>query len=197
LSGSPAEPSASVHRVKITLRGAKPPIWRRVELPSEVTLHRLHNVIQDAFGWLDCHLWVFRTEAGDYGVADRELGHLSATSKKLVQVARQAGDRIHYTYDFGDDWVHEIVVEDVLAAEPGVKYPRVVAGRRACPPEDCGGVWGYQDLCEILSDPEHEEHQDRLDWLGLDSAAEFDPAAFDLDAVNRRVTKGAKVLRKT
>jgi hypothetical protein len=192
LSGTRAASSATVYRIKITLRGAKPPIWRRLEVPSGMTLQRLHRTIQDAFGWQDCHMWVFETDMGDYGVADQELGHRSAASKKLMDVAGYVGDRIRYTYDFGDNWDHEILVEDVLAAEPGVKYPRAVAGRRAGPPEDCGGIWGYQDLCEILANPEHEEHQSRLEWLGLDSADEFDPAAFDLAAVNNALISGRR-----
>ncbi|HEU0087797.1 MAG TPA: plasmid pRiA4b ORF-3 family protein [Pseudonocardiaceae bacterium] len=174
----------TVHRVKVTLRGAKPPIWRRLEAPSEITLLDLHHSVQQAFDWAGYHLWVFSTPAGEYGVPDRDLGHHSAAAQQLVDVAPRVGDRIRYTYDFGDDWEHDILVEDVLIAEPGVAYPRCVAGRRASPPEDCGGVWGYQELLEILADPAHPQHADKLEWLGLDSADEFDPAYFDLDEVN-------------
>jgi pRiA4b ORF-3-like protein len=192
LSGTTKSPTSAVYRIKITLRGSKPPIWRRLEVPSGTTLHRLHGLIQDAFGWQDYHMWVFETAQGDYGVADPELGHRSAASKKLSDVAPRAGDRITYTYDFGDNWEHQILVEDVLTAEPGVKYPRAVAGRRAGPPEDCGGIWGYQELCETLANPEHEEHASMVEWLGLDSAADFDPAAFDLDAVNKALGSGSR-----
>ena len=192
LSGTTKAPTSAVYRVKITLRGSKPPIWRRLEVPSGTTLQRLHRLIQVAFGWHDYHLWVFETPQGDFGVPDPELGHRSAASKKLSDVAPLAGDRILYTYDFGDGWEHQILVEDVLTAEPGVKYPRAVAGRRAGPPEDCGGIWGYQELCETLADPEHEEHASMVEWLGLDSAADFDPAAFDLDAVNEALGSGRR-----
>ena len=192
LSGASKSPTSAVYRIKITLRGSKPPIWRRLEVPSGITLQRLHRVIQVAFGWEDYHLWVFETAQGDYGLSDPELGHRSAASKKLSDVAPLAGDRLHYTYDFGDGWDHQIVVEDVLAADPGVKYPRAVAGRRAGPPEDCGGIWGYRELCETLANPEHEEHASMLEWLGLDSAADFDPAAFDLDAVNEALGSGRR-----
>jgi Plasmid pRiA4b ORF-3-like protein len=186
----------AVHRVKISLRGAKPPIWRRLEVPSGVTLLRLHHAIQAAFGWEDDHLWVFETPAGEYGNAGRDLGHRSAASAKLADVAAFAGDRIRYTYDFGDDWEHDIVVEDVLPAEPGVAYPRCTAGRRACPPEDCGGIWGYQDLLEILADPRHAEHPGLLEWLGLGAAAEHDPARFDLGEVNSALAGLSRPLRK-
>ncbi len=193
---APVATGRTVHKVKITLRGAKPPIWRRLEVPSGITLEQLHHSIQEAFGWVGYHLWVFTTPVGDYGVADPELGHRSAASTKLDKVAGRTGDRLRYTYDFGDDWEHEILVEEVLTAEPGVAYPRCLAGRRACPPEDCGGIWGYEELCEILADPDHPEHADRLEWLGLESAEQFNPARLDLDEVNEALSGMAKVLLK-
>ena len=186
----------AVHRLKITLRGAKPPIWRRLEVPSGSTLLQLHHAVLAAFGWEGSHLWVFETSAGEYGNGGRELGHRSAASAKLADVAGVTGDRIRYTYDFGDDWQHDIAVEDVRPAEPGTAYPRCTAGRRACPPEDCGGVWGYRELLEILADPRHPEHPDRLEWLGLSAAAELDPAHFDLAEVSAALSGLARVLRK-
>jgi hypothetical protein len=179
----------TVHRVKITLRGSTPPIWRRLEVSSSTTLQQLHRAIQEAFGWEGYHMWVFQASTGEYGVADRELGHRSAAAAKLNDVAPGAGDRIRYTYDFGDDWEHDLLVEEVFTAEPGVVYPRCLAGRRACPPEDCGGIWGYQELLEILADPGHPEHSDRLEWLGLSSAHEFDPATVDLVDINQNLSK--------
>ncbi len=184
-----------VHRVKIGLRGAKPPIWRRLEVPSHIKLDKLHRRIQEAFGWEDAHLWVFETPHGQYGRTDTELGHRSAASKRLADVAPAKGDRLRYTYDFGDGWEHDIVVEEVAAAEPGVRYPRCLTGRRAAPPEDCGGIWGYVVMQEILADPEHPDHEQLLQWLGLESADEFDPAAFDHDEVNRALTTRVLVRR--
>lgn len=178
-----ANTRSSVHRIKVTLRGSKPPIWRRLEVPSTGTLQQLHRIVQEAFGWQGYHLWVIETPWGEFGISDPELGHGSAAAKKLRDVAR-AGDRLRYTYDFGDAWEHDILVEAVYAAEPGTAYPHCLSGRRACPPEDCGGMWGYEELVEILADPAHDEHDERLDWLGLDSAEQFDPTAFDLAAVN-------------
>jgi hypothetical protein len=188
------ESGRTVHRMKISLHGARPPIWRRLEVPSTATLQQLHEAIQEAFGWADDHLWRFETSTGPYGRSDPELGHRSAAAKELQSVAPRAGDRIGYTYDFGDDWVHEILIEDVLDAEPGVAYPRCVTGRRAGPPEDCGGISGYGELLAILADPGHEEHDDRLAWLGLKSADDFDPAAFDAEAVNKALSRTARVL---
>jgi hypothetical protein len=142
-------------------------------------------------------MWAFTTPDGDdYGVPDPELGHRNAATTKLDHVAPRVGDRVRYTYDFGDDWEHDILIEDVLTAEPGISYPRCLAGRRACPPEDCGGIWGYAELLEILADPSHVEHAARLEWLSLDSAEEFDPATFDRDEVNETLSEMAKVLLK-
>lgn len=186
----------TIHKVKITLRGSKPPIWRRLEVPSGITLDRLHRAIQVAFGWQEAHLWVFDTPSGNFGTPDPELGHGDAARAMLADVAPEAGDRVLYTYDFGDDWEHVVAIEDVLTAEPCVAYPRCTAGRRASPPEDCGGMWGYAELLDILSDPRHGEHSDRLEWLGLGSGAEFDPAAFDRDEVNDALSKLARVLVK-
>ncbi|HSV67974.1 MAG TPA: plasmid pRiA4b ORF-3 family protein [Mycobacteriales bacterium] len=191
-----AATSRTVHKMKITLRGSKPPIWRRLEVPSGITLLQLHEVIQEAFGWDGHHMWVFSTPTGEFGVTDRELGHRSAAATKLDDVASRAGDRIRYTYDFGDDWEHDITVEAVLSAEPGLAYPRCTGGRRACPPEDCGGIWGYAHLLEILADPSHEEHAEQLEWLGLESADDFDPADFHVDDATKALSGMARPLVK-
>jgi hypothetical protein len=188
-----ASVGGTVHRLKIGLKGAKPPIWRRLEVPSDLSLDAVHHVIQVAFGWEDYHLWSFETPQGHYSPPEAEFGGRAA-SVRLGQVAGGSGDRLRYTYDFGDDWVHDIVVEEVVAAEPGMAYPRCIAGRRAAPPEDCGGIWGYQYLLEVLDDPDHPEHRDRLEWLGVGSAAEVDPALFDRDTVNKSLAGMSRTL---
>ncbi|MGW5576269.1 plasmid pRiA4b ORF-3 family protein [Micromonospora chokoriensis] len=171
-------PPAPIYQIKVGLRGAKPPIWRRLELPADTSLATLHDIIQVAFGWNGSHLHVFETEYGDFGVADRELGYRAEAPVTLEQVASGVGDRFRYTYDFGDSWEHEIVVEKVLPRQ-AIAYPRCTGGRRAAPPDDCGGVWGYAELVEVLGDPGHPDHGDRLEWFGLASAADFQPARFD------------------
>ncbi|WP_306750323.1 plasmid pRiA4b ORF-3 family protein [Saccharothrix yanglingensis] len=197
LPEAPRTPAdTSVHRLKITLSGSKPPIWRRLEVPSTIPLVHLHRAVQDAFEWEDCHLWVFHTPAGDYGVHDPELGHGDATAVTLADVAPTPKTRLTYLYDFGDDWDHDILVEDVAQAEPGAAYPRCLTGRRAAPPEDCGGIPGYDHLCEVLADPFHPEHAELLEWLELDDPADFDPAAFDRDELNDYLAAWAKVLVK-
>jgi hypothetical protein len=176
---------APIYQIKVGLSGAKPPIWRRLLVPADVSLARLHGIIQVAFGWEDSHLHVFQTPYGDFGRADRELGHRAEAQVALEQVAPAVKDKIRYTYDFGDNWVHEIVVEKVLNRDGSVPYPRCAGGRRAAPPDDCGGIWGYEELMEVLGDPDHPEHAERLEWMSLDDASKFAPDAFDADAVNR------------
>jgi Plasmid pRiA4b ORF-3-like protein len=177
--------SGSTMQLKVSLRGvSKPPVWRRLLVPADMRLDRLHGVIQAAMGWTDTHLHVFSTEAGDYGVPDAELGFRNERSARLAQFLHEPGDRMQYTYDFGDGWEHDIVLEKRLAPDPGAQLPACPAGGGACPPEDCGGAWGYADLKEVLANPDREEHADMLDWLGLESAAYFDPAAWDLADIN-------------
>ena len=174
----------TVHRLTVTLRESEPPIWRRIEVQSDITLLRLHAIIQIAFGWENAHLWVFDTPSGEYGVPDPDLDYQDAAKQRLPGVAGKAGDTLVYTYDLGDGWEHDIVVEDVGEPLPRTGYPRCVDGRRAGPPEDTGGIYGYERLLGILADPKHAEHQFILDWLGLDAPDEFDPEEFDLDEVN-------------
>ena len=175
-----------VHRIKVTIAGSKPPIWRRLEVPSAISLVGLHEVLQTAFEWDGDHLWLFEAGTDTFGVGDLGTPCKDARRAALGQVAPRKGFTMSYVYDFGDDWRHNIQVEDIGAAEPGVTYPRCLTGRRTAPPEDCGGLWGYAELIEILADPAHPEHEDRLDWLGLepDSADEFDPAEFNVAELN-------------
>src|SRR5262245_21542379 len=183
-SGGPAP----IYQLKVVLRDTKPPIWRRLEVPADISLAGLHEVMQIAFDWWDYHLHVFQTSDGDFGIPDPELGYRTDSSRTLEQVAKSAGNSIRYTYDFGDDWEHHILVEKVLERDAATIYPRCTDGRRAAPPEDCGGVWGYADLVQILSDPTHPEHGDRLKWLGLVDNGEFDPDFFDADEVTEALS---------
>ena len=133
---------------KIGLRGAKPPIWRRIEVASDTSLEQLNDLIQAAFGWLGGQLWVFTTANDEFGPADAELGFRDAARPTIATVVPRAGDRLRYTYDFGDDWQHDIVVEQVAAADATATYPRCLGGRRAAPPDDCGGIGAYEELLE-------------------------------------------------
>jgi hypothetical protein len=178
---SPRGPT-SIHQVTVTLLGIKPPIWRRLEVASSINLRRLHDVIQEAMGWTQSHLYRFEVGDVEFGEPDPEFGLpvRSAKATPLRKIAPQPGAAFLYEYDFGDSWEHRIDVEKVLPPERGVTYPRCIAGKRACPPEDCGGVWGYEHLLEVIRDPAHPEHEEMLEWVG----GAFDPEAFDLRAVN-------------
>ena len=181
--------SGQAMQLKLSLRGvSKPPVWRRLLVPADIRLDRLHEAIQTAIGWTDTHLHVFSTRSGDYGIPDPELGYRNERNARLAQFLQQPGDRIHYSYDFGDGWEHDIVLEKRLNSEPGVQMPACLARKGACPPEDCGGPWSYADLKEALADPRHEDHESILDWLGLDTAEGFDPAACDLAEINEALS---------
>ena len=171
-----------IHQLKVTLKGGRPAIWRRVLVRSDTTLAQLHQVLQIAMGWYNSHLHEFVADGVQYGVPDTELG-LTAQDERavtLADVAPAAGHRLLYEYDFGDGWEHDVLVEKLFEAEPGATYPVCVKGRRACPPEDVGGPWGYAELLEILNDPHDAEYQERVEWVG----GEFDPEQFDIENVN-------------
>jgi hypothetical protein len=186
--GAPA-PGDPVYQLKITLAEvAEPPVWRRLLVPAAIRLDRLHQVIQAAMGWQNSHLHVFTDGQADYGIPDPDLEFRDERTATLGELLPREGSRARYTYDFGDGWEHEIALEKRLAAEPSVAYPVCVAGEGACPPEDCGGAWGYEHLREVLADTSSEEHQDMLEWLGLDKATDFDPHRFDMDQANRALT---------
>jgi hypothetical protein len=192
-----ANGSGPAMQVKLTLRGvSKPPVWRRLLLPAEMRLDQLHEVIQTSMGWTDTHLHVFSTAAGDYGVPDPELGFRNERNALLAQFLNQSGDLIQCTNDFGDGWEHDLLLEKRLDPDPEAQIPACLAGKGACPPEDCGGPWRYADLRETLSDPRHDEHAEMLDWLGLDSAEDFDPAACDLVEINEELAMTVATARR-
>ena len=173
-----------VYQLKITLRDIKPPVWRRVQV-KDCTLGKLHDTIQSVMGWTNSHLHAFEIGGEQYGEPDPSgmLETKDERKMKLSQVVAQGHKKFSYTYDFGDNWDHLIQVEKVLDAEPGARYPRCLAGERACPPEDCGGSWGYPDFVEAIQNPKHPEHKDLKEWVG----GEFDPEAFDTEAVNEEL----------
>ena len=193
LSGGPAarfrtaSENDTLYQLKITLRGvSKPPVWRRILVHAGATLGDLHAVIMVAMGWDNSHPHVFSDDITHYGIPEGEDEDEFALADVLVE----PGDRLRYTYDFGDDWDHDIKLEKVLipdADASAIAVPVCLAGKGACPPEDCGGAWGYANLKEALADPSHPDREQVLEWLGLDDPSEFDPAAFDLSSVNSRL----------
>lgn len=178
-------PTDSVFQIKVSLAHIRPPVWRRLLVPADIPLGRLHPVIQTAMGWEDYHMHIFTTPAGDFGQPDAELGYKDERKIPLYAVAPAIGDKIDYTYDFGDDWVHHIQIEKILPRVPDTTYPRCVTGRRSCPPEDCGGPWGYGEFLAAITDPEHDQHQELTEWGG----GSFDPDHFNLDEINQLLAK--------
>src|SRR3989344_5216067 len=194
--------TTSIYQLKITLKDIRPPIWRRILFPADATFRNLHEVIQLSLGWTDSHLHDFSTEKDQYRglyidgkITDLEaldgmdpLGEPSADERKVLLRDRfkKEGQHIAYTYDFGDSWEHDILLEKILPRRKDAEYPVCLAGKRACPPDDCGGIGGYYHLLEVLADPKHEEHADMLEWLGLERADEFDPEEFEIGRASWR-----------
>jgi hypothetical protein len=164
----------------VTLREVDPPIWRRIVVPASMTLRELHAVIQTAMGWEDYHLHLFDVDGLAYGDVEEIEGRPVGEEERLtVGQAAAAVREFSYEYDFGDSWAHDIRVEQIVASV-GTGTPHLLGGARACPPEDCGGPWGYAHLLEALADPGHEEHEHPLGWVG----GSFDPEDFDLAGAN-------------
>ena len=177
-----------VYKIKVTLLGTSPPIWRRLLVPAEATLAQLHRVLQLAMGWEDDHLHEFSIGQRRFGPPEPGdfMGMSSAEDERKTPVSSvlgRVGAKARYTYDFGDSWEHGIVLEKRLAADPDMAYPVCTGGQLACPPEDCGGIGGFYALLDAVGDANHEQHEDMLDWLGDN----FDPKAFSIDDVNRRL----------
>jgi len=193
----PRREDVVTYRIRVDLNEAKPPIWRRLELASDLTLDQLHDIVQTAMGWTDSHLHEFAS--GDNPTdrlaehyrpqesLDNDLPGVDEVSVRLDEVLVEPGDRLFYNYDFGDDWSHTLRLEAVSPREPEQPSAACLAGARACPPEDCGGRWGYADLKEILADPSHERDQEMIDWLGLENSSAFDPSAVATDHIEQEL----------
>jgi hypothetical protein len=169
------------------MQEVSPAIWRRIEVPAGYTFWDLHVAIQDAMGWTDSHLHAFRILTGDgdpleIGLPDPhgEFDVVAGWTRKLTQHFKTPGDRADYEYDFGDGWQHEILLEEIVAAGPDATYPRCLDGARRCPPEDCGGPYGYAEFLKAVENKRHPGHREMLEWCG----GAFDPEVFDPAAVH-------------
>ena len=178
--------------LKITLKGSHHSIWRRFIVPSDIPLNQLHAVIQIVMGWDNYHMHSFivgkqqyrSAKAIDVNPFGNECGDLPEEKHSLKSLASRKGAKIGYWYDFGDDWMHEIVVEDTNYTNPNWPYAVCcIEGARACPPEDCGGVYGFFDFCKAMANPKHPEHKELKSWVG----GKYDPEYFDLAAVNKNL----------
>lgn len=180
--------SQQVYQFKIMLEEIKPPIWRRIQVPATYTFWDLHVAIQDAMGWQDYHLHQFDVQNPKSGKKDEigipheeyENNTLAGWETPIASYFSLENKKAKYVYDFGDNWKHRILLEKILSQNPGSHYPICIAGERACPPEDCGGIWGYDDLLEIIQDKKHEEYESTMEWLG----GHFNPEEFEAQNVH-------------
>ena len=171
--------------IRIELAYIEPAIWRQVAIPSDLTLEGLHHVIQIAMGWTDSHLHQFYHQNRYYGIPFEdfidESDRLPEKDYTVDKFFKRKGSKLQYEYDFGDSWIHLIQCEKVIKGGDHAEPLKVLDGKRACPPEDCGSFPGYFNLLEIISDPDHEEYEEMIEWLG----DEFDPEAFDKEEANK------------
>ena len=179
----PAAKNRTAFQIKVTLNSIEPEIWRRLVVPSNITLEKLHEAIQVAMGWTNSHLHQFSVGDAVYGNIEHFDDDVDVADERGIALAEAAPDKgsaILYRYDMGDNWEHAIVVEEIVPADGGEIAARCLDGARACPPEDVGGPGGYGGFLEAIKDPGHEEHEDLLEWAG----GAFDPEEFSLHDVN-------------
>jgi hypothetical protein len=169
--------------IKITLQESEPAIWRRVAVTDDISLERLHDIIQAAMGWFDCHLHEFHVGDRIYGVPSpdfEDMGHpvLKESGLKLKTLVKRGVERFEYVYDFGDHWVHDVEIESVGSFDADRKYPCYIDGQNPCPPEDVGGMGGFSYFLEAIRDPDHEEHDEMTEW-----ADGYDPDMLDVERI--------------
>jgi len=179
----------NIYQFKVVLKDIKPPVWRRIQVPENYTFWDLHVAIQDSFGWDDYHLHEFRTIDPQFrnvekiGIPDEEFGmeDIMAGWEQNIKdwFSLDGRTKMNYEYDFGDGWEHFVILEKILPRKKDIKYPICIKGKRACPPEDSGGVWGYTDKLKIIKDQKHELHKDIVEWMGDD----FDPDEFNIEDI--------------
>lgn len=176
----------ATYQIQISLKGSKPKIWRRILVPSDLLLSDFHKVIQSVVGWTNSHLhqfihkgsyYTYKMEGDDYW---EEMNNVDYKDFVISDLLKKVTDKMVYEYDFGDGWEHNIVLEEIGAVGQKLKFPVCLAGKMECPPEDCGGVSGYLSMLEILKQPDHEEYDSYITWLG----GSFDPGAFNVLEIN-------------
>jgi hypothetical protein len=183
--------AASIAHLRIQLDNVEPVIVRRVEVPLTIRLDRLHLVLQAAMGWTNSHLYEIRARDVGWGRPDPDFGDgpLDASKARLVDVLEDVGARsLKYLYDFGDGWEHSVRIERITDAMPGIAYPRLIEAAGRCPLEDVGGPWGYREFLDAITDPNHREHAERLQWIG----GHFDPTDPNVEVLAQAVHSLAK-----
>jgi hypothetical protein len=183
--------AVSIAHLRIKLDDVEPAVVRRVEVPLTIRLDRVHLVLQAAMGWTNSHLYEIRAGDVSWGRPDPYFGDgpLDASKARLVDVLEDVGARsLKYLYDFGDGWEHSIRIERITRAMPGIACPRLLEAAGRCPPEDVGAPWGYREFLDAIADPTHQEHAERLQWIGR----HFDPNDVDAEALAQDVHSLAK-----
>ncbi|MGP1375190.1 MAG: plasmid pRiA4b ORF-3 family protein [Almyronema sp.] len=177
---------AQIYQLVVTLIDSDPAIWRRCQVRADSSLAQLHVIVQAVMGWQNLHPHEFKIDGDRYGLLDPELDRSLKDEQQvyLGELIPQAQTQFTYFYDFGDGWLHRIWVEAILPLAPQQSYPCCLDGALACPPENSGGIWGYEELLERLNDPEDPDYLALWDWVGSD----FDPDRFDLQAANQRLS---------
>jgi hypothetical protein len=184
---------ARIYHLRVSLEGMEPLIWRRLQVPGSASLGWLHAVIQVAMGWTNSHLHQFVVGKQIYSDPTFDLDEyedgprvLDENKIAVLDIVPRAKSTFVYEYDFGDSWDHRITVEKILDQDPRAEtFAQCLDGERACPPEDCGGVWGYADLLQIIRNPKHKEYKSMMEWLG----GKFDAEAFNRDKINKYLRK--------
>ena len=182
----------SIARIRIELIGIDPTIWRSVEVPLTTSLKGLHDVIQAVMPFENCHLFLFNVGDKRYGIPDRQWDHvhetLEAKNIKLGALVERGVSAFSYTYDFGDDWRHSVTIENVTAADPTLDYPRFLDGSRRAPPEDVGGIPGFDEFLDAMTKPRHPDHQRLTEWY----SGSFDPDDLNLAVISSRIGELAR-----
>lgn len=175
-----------IYQIQIALKEAKPKIWRRVLVDSDILLVDFHRIIQTTMGWKNSHLHVFSDGIQEYAPKEFEIEYtIDSRTISLDKILKAEKSKIKYEYDFGDSWEHTITLEKILPPDSQIQIPKCIAGKRNCPPENCGGAWRYSDIIDILKQPKHEEYKSYIEWLGDD----FDPEYFNKDEKNSLLMK--------
>lgn len=180
------------YEFKIQIKGiSKPPVWRKLKVPETFSFDQFHMVIQNAFGWYNCHLYEFSEHgySSNFSIQipheDSEENEMDSRKTDLKKYFKKVGDRMTYIYDFGDDWTHQIVLENITrekSSEPGC-----IGGKGKCPPEDIGGIYGYYSFLQMTENPKHPEYQETMEWVGLEEDEKWDPNDFDLEEADEMV----------
>lgn len=170
-----------IYQIQIVLKNSKPIIWRRILVNSETPLEDFHKIIQTTMGWTNSHLHQFEKGRTVYAPEEFELDYAKDSQKVVLStLLKKEKDKLKYEYDFGDGWVHDITLEKILQFDKKLEIPMCLDGKRNCPPEDCGGMMGYENLLKIISDTKHKEHKETIEWLGGGFEAEY----FDTVEIN-------------